>query len=84
MAQVVWQCRWHLSPPGSWVSPLLPPLQGARQQRLHFNYQVHLVLLMGHRLGGSEPADAPVLRPPHISTCMFTMRYSLDVMLEHE
>lgn len=47
-AQVVWQCRWHLSPSGSWVSPLPPPLQGAQQQRLHFNYQVHLVLRMGH------------------------------------
>lgn len=57
MAQVVWQCRWHLSPPGSWVSPLPQPLQGAQQQRLHFNYQVHLVLLMGDRLGGSERAD---------------------------
>lgn len=63
MAQVVWQCRWHLSPSGSWVSSLPPPLQGAQQQRLHFNYQVHLVLLMGHRLGGSECADVPVFRP---------------------
>lgn len=63
MAQVVWQCRWHLSPPGSWVSPPLLPLQGAQQQRLHFNYQAHLVLLMGHRLGGSERADMPVFRP---------------------
>lgn len=66
------------------VSPLPPPLQGAQQQRLHFNYQVHLVLLMGHRLGGSEPADVPACKPPRISNRMFTMRYSLNVMLEHD
>lgn len=47
---MVWQCRWQLSPSGSWVSPVPPPLQGAQQQRLHFNYQVRLVLLMGHSL----------------------------------
>lgn len=64
MAQVVWQCRWHLSPSGSWVSPLPLPLRGAQQQRLHFNYQVHLVLLTGHRLGGSESADCSALSPP--------------------
>lgn len=75
-----WWRRWCGSaggtsrPQAPWVSPLPLPLQGAQQQRLHFNYQVHLGLLMGHRLGGSEWADIPY-RSCFISSCMFTARY---------